>query len=100
MDLEFTGEIWHWRGGPPPASFVTVPDEESRHLHALASEVTYGWGMVPVRARIGTTEWPTALTPQDGRYLLPLKVAVRRAEGVDDGDTVTVALSVDDGRWR
>jgi hypothetical protein len=56
--------------------------------------------MVPVRARIGATEWSTALTPRDGRYLLPLKAAVRRAEGLEDGDTVAVELSVDDGRWR
>jgi hypothetical protein len=35
-------------------------------------------GEIPVRARIGAPEWKTALTPQDGRYVLPLKVAVRR----------------------
>jgi hypothetical protein len=100
VDVSFTGEVWRWDGGPPPFYFVTVPDDESRHLSAVVSAVTYGWGMVPVRARIGGTEWQTALTPQDGRYLLPLKVAVRRAEGVDLGDRVSVELSVDDGRWR
>jgi hypothetical protein len=52
--------------------------------------------MVPVVARIGAT----ALTPQDGRYLLPVKVAVRRAEGIDEGDEVSVELGVDDARWR
>ena len=77
-----------------------MPEEESRQLHAVVAAVTYGWGMVPVRARLGATEWSTALTPQDGRYLLPLKAAVRRAEGIDAGDTGTVELSVDDGRWR
>jgi hypothetical protein len=100
VELAFSGEVWQWRGGPPPFYFVTVPEEESRHLNALVSSVTYGWGMVPVRARIGATEWETALTPQDGRYVLPLKVAVRRAEVLDEGDTVTVELSVDDARWR
>jgi len=100
VELAFTGEVWHWRGGPPPAYFVTLPDAESRHLREVASAVTYGWGMVPVVARIGATEWATALTPQDGRYLLPVKVAVRRAEGIDEGDEVTVELGVDDARWR
>jgi hypothetical protein len=100
VDVAFTGAVWHWDGGPRPYYFVTVPDDESRHLHAVVAAVTYGWGMVPVRARIGATEWSTALTPRDGRYLLPLKAAVRRAEGVEDGDTVAVELSVDDGRWR
>ena len=58
-----------------------------------------------VFTRLRTTEQPApsgiaALTPQERRYLLPLKIAVRRAEGVELGDTVTVELSVDDGRWR
>lgn len=92
-ELEFTGDIWHWRG-PAPFHFVTVPDEESAALHAVAPAVTYGWGMVPVRARIGTTEWATALVPKDGRYLVPLKVAVRRAEQLEEGDVVTVQLSI------
>jgi hypothetical protein len=100
MDVMFTAEVWRWGDGPPPYYFVTVPDDESRHLHAVVSAVTYGWGMVPVRARIGATEWETALTPQDGRYLLPLKAAVRRAEEIEVGDEVSVELSVDDGRWR
>jgi len=36
-----------------------------------------------------------SLWPKDGRYVVPLKAAVRRAEDLDEGDTVTVRLSVD-----
>jgi hypothetical protein len=43
VDLDFTGDIWHWRG-PSPYYFVTVPDEESFHLQAMSTIVTYGWG--------------------------------------------------------
>lgn len=93
MELEFSGEVWEWRG-PAPFFFVTVPDEQSRRLHAVSPDVSYGWGMVPVQARIGATEWYTALWPKDGRYVVPLKAAVRRKEQVDDGDTITVALTV------
>ncbi|MGZ4632427.1 MAG: DUF1905 domain-containing protein [Actinomycetes bacterium] len=93
MDLDFTGDIWHWRG-PAPYFFVTVPDEESLHLQAVSTVVTYGWGMIPVRVRIGTTEWETSLFPKDGLYVVPVKDAVRRAEGIDEGDTVTVRLTV------
>jgi hypothetical protein len=50
--------------------------------------------MIPVRARIGATEWQTSLFPKDGLYVVPLKDAVRRAEGLDEGDTVTVRLTV------
>jgi hypothetical protein len=91
LDLEFAGDIWHWRG-PAPFYFVTVPGDESAQLHEVARAVTYGWGMVPVRARIGATEWTTSLWPKDGGYVLPLKVAVRRAETLDEGDPVRVRL--------
>lgn len=94
MELEFTGEIWYWRG-PAPFYFVTVPDEQSSALKAVSSAVTYGWGMIPVRARVGGTRWTTSLFPKDGRYVVPLKTAVRRAEGLDEGDRVTVHLATD-----
>jgi hypothetical protein len=93
MQTRFVGEIWQWRG-PSPYHFVTVPDDACLGLRAVAAEVSYGWGMIPVRARIGDTEWETSLFPKDGRYVVPLKDAVRRSESLADGDTVTVVLSV------
>jgi Domain of unknown function (DUF1905) len=93
MKLEFSGEIWLWRG-PAPHHFVTVPDEECGALEAASAFVSYGWGMIPVAAQIGATEWTTSLFPKDGRYIVPVKASVRRAEGLELGDIVTVRLSV------
>ncbi len=93
MDLEFTGDLWYWRG-PSPYYFVTVPDQQSLHLHEVSRVVTYRWGMIPVRARIGSPGWTTSLFPKDGTYLVPVKDAVRRAEGLDEGDTIAVRLVV------
>jgi hypothetical protein len=95
MDLEVTGDVWEWRG-PAPYYFVTVPDEESAQLREVAAGVTYGWGMIPVRGRVGDTDFDTSLWPKDGRYVVPLKDAVRDAEGVVEGDVVTVMLTVAD----
>ncbi|WP_127480928.1 DUF1905 domain-containing protein [Nocardioides pantholopis] len=93
MELELHGEVWSWRG-PAPHHFVTVPPEECADLDAVAPLVSYGWGMVPVTVTIGATTWPTSLWPKDGGYVVPLKASVRRAEGVEVGDTVTVRLVV------
>jgi hypothetical protein len=93
MELEITGDVWYWRG-PSPFHFVTVPAEESEYLQDIARDVTYGWGMIPVRVRTGGTVWETSLFPKDGRYLVPLKDAVRRAEEIDQGDVVTLGLTV------
>ena len=93
MHLTFSGEIWYWRG-PAPFHFVTVPAEECRELKAISGLVTYGWGMIPVTARIGTTEWTTSLFPREGSYVVPLKDRVRSANGLAVGDRVTVQLEV------
>ena len=94
MDMEFAGEIWFWRG-PAPWHFVTVPDDECRELQSTAAVVSYGWGMIPVGAYIGATGWTTSLWPKDGGYIVPVKAGVRRAEGLEVGDVVTVRLTVD-----
>lgn len=93
MEIEFSGEIWYWRG-PAPFYFVTVPPHESHDLKEISPAVTYGWGMIPVRARIGATRWETALFPKDGAYIVPIKANVRRAEGLAEGDDVTILLQV------
>ncbi len=94
MELEFSGEMWFWRG-PAPWHFVTVPDEQCGALEATSPVVSYGWGMIPVSAQIGATEWQTSLFPKDGRYIVPVKTWVRKAEELEVGDTVTVRLEVD-----
>lgn len=94
MSLEFTDRIWYWKG-PAPWYFVTVPDDECLDLAEASAVVSYGWGMIPVTAQIGETDWKTSLWPKDGRYIVPVKAAVRRAERLAVGDMVTVRLTVD-----
>jgi hypothetical protein len=93
MRLSFSGEIWFWKG-PSPFHFVTVPQEESAELHAVSALVTYGWGVIPVTAKIGKTSWDTSLFPKDGGYLVPIRASIRKVEGIELGDTVKVVLSV------
>ena len=94
MNVEFSGEMWFWKG-PAPWHFVTVPDEECGALEAVSGSVSYGWGMIPVTAQIGDSEWRTSLWPKEGRYVVPVKAGVRKAEGLDVGDMVIVRLTVD-----
>jgi len=94
MELEFAGEVVHWRG-PAPHHFVALPPEDAQRVHEVSRMATYGWGCIPVEGRLGGTTFTTSLFPKDGGYLLPLKVAVRRREGVDLGDTVSVRLVID-----
>jgi uncharacterized protein DUF1905 len=93
LDFAFSGELWYWRG-PSPFHFITVPDEASAAMRALSAVVSYGWGMIPVIVRIGDSEWETSLFPKNGRYVVPVKDVVRKAEGLAEGDTVEIRLEI------
>ncbi|MEU0968593.1 DUF1905 domain-containing protein [Streptomyces sp. NPDC005917] len=93
MQLAFGGQVVEWRG-PAPYYFVPVPEDESEDIRAVAAMASYGWGVIPVEARIGGVVFETSLFPKDGGYLLPLKSAVRKPEGISAGDHVRVEMTV------
>ncbi len=93
MELVFAGRVIEWRG-PSPYYFVPVPDAESADIREVAAMATYGWGVIPVAARIGEIVFETSLFPKDGGYLLPLKDAVRKREDLSTGDDVTVEMTI------
>lgn len=91
MEVEFTGDVVEWRG-PAPYYYVAVPDDDSEDIKDASPMLTYGWGVIPARVLVGDTEWTTSLFPKDGRYLVPLKDLVRRAEGLGVGDVIDVRM--------
>jgi hypothetical protein len=93
MIIDFEGEIFYWRG-PSPFLFVAGPEEPSRDLKAISSIVSYGWGVIPVQVRIGTTDWRTSLFPKGSLYLVPIRMSVQKSENLELGDRVVVRLEV------
>ena len=93
MEVTFAGQVIEWRG-PAPYYFVAVPDQEAADIREVAALATYGWGVVPCEARVGDLTFTTSLFPKDGGYLLPLKNAVRKPQGLTSGDDVSVELTV------
>ncbi|GEA79617.1 DUF1905 domain-containing protein [Cellulomonas sp. CW35] len=95
MELRFGGEVIWWRG-PAPFHFVALPDDEAARLRAVAAHVTYGWGCIPATVTLGGTTFTTSIFPKDGGFLVPVKSAARRAEGVELGDDVALVVRVQD----
>jgi hypothetical protein len=93
MQLTFSGDVFEWRG-PAPFYFVAVPDAESAEIKEVSSLVSYGWGVIPVSARIGKTEITTSLFPKQGKYLVPLKDVLRKPEGIVVGQSVEITLTI------
>jgi hypothetical protein len=91
MVSKFKGAMIEWRG-PSPFFFVPVPEVQSKKIKAMAAQLTYGWGVIPVLGKIGKTDFSTALIPKDGVYYLPIKNAVRFSEKLEVGSEVTVSI--------
>ncbi len=98
MIIEFEGEVFQWDARHDSSWYFTaVPPELSQDIREI-SRPRRGFGSVRVRARIGGSEWQTSIFPgSDGQYVLPLKRAVRDAEGLVDGGSLVARLEVLDG---
>lgn len=84
----YTGNgAWH---------FVTIPKVESADIRARFEKNARGWGSLPVIVTVGKTSWKTSIFPdkKSEGYLLPLKSAVRKKEGIFEGDTISFSVEI------
>ena len=95
-DLEWTfeAEVWLWKADAA-WHFVTLPHEVADEIEDLAVN-RGGFGSVRVEVTIGSSTWRTSLFPskQVESFVLPLKKAVRVAEGLEEGSSCSVHLAV------
>jgi hypothetical protein len=101
--LNFSAKIWLWQTDKAPASwhFLTIEGEAAEAIRSTAlmrrleGGQRRGWGSIRVAATIGDSSWQTSVFPskENGGYLLPVKAAIRKAEGLVAGDAVRVTLS-------
>ncbi len=95
--FEHVGQVWRWTSNATEAQaawfFLTISNEIADRIKSVAG-VRKGFGSVRVEAEIGTTKFKTSLFPSKemGGFLLPLKVAVRKANGLEEGQEVQVSL--------
>ena len=76
--------------------FAYVDKKLSAELKEKYGKKAGGFGSLKVKVTLGKTSWLTSIFPdkRSGTYVLPLKAAVRRAEGIDAGDTVAFTLAI------
>lgn len=87
----FDAELWSSEQFAAWA-FVTLPAEVGDDVRLLSGPPT-GFGSVRVEIMLGASTWRTSVFPDKARgYVLPVKSAVRRREGLELGDRVRVAL--------
>ncbi|WP_144781977.1 DUF1905 domain-containing protein [Microbacterium sp. BH-3-3-3] len=95
MRVRFEGDVYRWEArSDSDWYFVALPPDLSAEIRETQT-IRRGFGGVRVDATIGGSTFRTSIFPQTGGvYVLPLKRAVRDAEGIDPGAIVCVDLFV------
>jgi hypothetical protein len=95
--FSFEADVWE-QDGSASWFFISLPEQHADDIEAEFGQRAGGFGSVRVEVTIGSTTWATSLFPDNKRatYLLPLKKAVRKAEGITADSVVTVHLTVVD----
>ncbi|MEM9634086.1 MAG: DUF1905 domain-containing protein [Pseudomonadota bacterium] len=92
--IEFSGELW-LSPGPGGWTFIMLPQDCADQIRFYTgSRKGRAWGMIKVKASIGSSTWDTTIWPDkaSGSFLLPVKTAVRKAEKISAGDKAEVVV--------
>jgi hypothetical protein len=92
---QFKNTVWKSEG-PGGWYFITIPSETSKSIRSLHQETEEGWGRLKANAQVGRTQWDTAIwfdTKHDA-YILPLKAAIRKKEGITEGSYCKLKISI------
>lgn len=87
---EFVGEVRQFpgKGG---WTYAAVPKKYTLVL----KQRRCAWGMYPITARVGDTQWETKLMmKRGGDFFVALNAAVRRKEGIVVGKRVKVTFTL------
>jgi hypothetical protein len=95
-------QIWTNERETSSVGFVILPPDAAEQVagHELARRLELGkrrgFGSVKVTARVGGSTWDTSVFPQKGResWFMAVKVAVRRAEEIEEGDEIEFDLEL------
>lgn len=92
---EFDAALWEWEGRAA-WWFVSLPETTTDDIDERFGAKAAGFGSLKVEVTIGATTWRTSIFPDTkrGTFVLPVKKAVRTAEGLAGGSVVAVRLQV------
>lgn len=90
-----TLKVWLY-DGPAAWHFVTLTKKDSKEIIELFGDMKRGWGSLPVTVTVGETTWETSIFPdkKTESFLLPLKAAVRKKEGIKEGELVEFSIKI------
>ncbi|MEQ8842019.1 MAG: DUF1905 domain-containing protein [Acidimicrobiales bacterium] len=93
--FSFSSELTEWDARDDISmALVSVPIDISEDIRDMELP-RRGFGSVPVRVRLGTSEWRTSIFPsKTGEYVLPVKQPVRKKEKIGLGDVGNFEIDI------
>jgi len=91
----FTSSLWEW-SSRATWFFLSVPEDIADDIEERFGRTAAGFGSVRVEVTVGDTTWRTSIFPSTSErtYVLPVKKAVRTAEGLEAGSVADVVMTV------
>lgn len=95
IQYAFSAKVWQ-HAAPGGWYFVSLPTDISTEIRANLGWQEEGWGRLKASAKIGTSQWETAIwfDNKHQTYLLPLKAAVRKKEQIESNEDVDILIWV------
>lgn len=93
IKYEFESTPWKFIG-QGAWTFISVPEVIAKEIRDHFRNEEEGWGRLKAKAKIGNTEWKTAIwfDTKINTYLLPLKADVRKREHIEIDHTLSVTI--------
>ncbi len=91
----FAAEVWE-HSGSGSWHFVSLPEDEADDIEEMFGHHAAGFGSIRVEVTVGRTVWRTSIFPdaKQATCVLPMKKAVRVAEGLQAGTVAEIRLEV------
>lgn len=95
IQYEFNAISWQHEG-QGAWCFVSLPSDLSTEIRTHLKWQEEGWGRLKAIAKIGSSTWETSIWFDSKRacYLLPLKAAIRKKEGIKVNQSIQITLLV------
>ena len=93
IKYEFSAKPWQYKG-PGGWYFVSLPEEMAKEIRENLKWQEEGWGRLKAKAKIGNTEWETAIwfDTKMATYMLPLKAEIRKKENIEIGKKTDIII--------
>ncbi|MCK3685749.1 DUF1905 domain-containing protein [Maribellus sp. YY47] len=89
----FKAEPWQYKA-PGGWFFVSFPADLAEEIRNMFRSEEEGWGRLKATAKIGNSEWKTAIwfDTKQNTYFLPLKAEIRKKENIATGKEIQVTV--------